>query len=86
VRCCTKTLPQRVSAWTPKGIHALGCDGFGRSETRDELRRFFETDAASTAYAALYELSKAGQFDAKKLAAAMRELKIDAEAVDPSKA
>ena len=81
-----KTLPQRVSAWTPKGIHALGCDGFGRSETREDLRRFFETDAANTAYAALYELSKAGQFDTKKLAAAMKELKIDAEAVDPTKA
>ncbi|MFN0137627.1 MAG: pyruvate dehydrogenase (acetyl-transferring), homodimeric type [Phycisphaerae bacterium] len=80
-----KLLSQRLAPWTPKGIHALGCDGFGRSETREELRRFFEIDAEHTTYAALYELSRSGQFDAKKLPAALRELGIDVQETEPTK-
>ncbi|MEP0846784.1 MAG: hypothetical protein HRF50_08180 [Phycisphaerae bacterium] len=79
-----KTVPSRVAPWTPAGLYALGTDGFGRSDTREALRRFFEIDAENVAYAALWELSKRSQFDRKKLPAAMQELGIDPEAPDPA--
>lgn len=70
---------QRIAPWLPGPLAALGTDGFGRSETREALRRFFEIDAEHVAYAALYELSKRGQFDRSKLVTAATELGIDRE-------
>ncbi len=58
---------------------ALGTDGFGRSETRPHLRRFFEVDAESIAVAALYQLSRRGQMDGKCVAKAIKELGLDPE-------
>ena len=43
----------------------LGCDGFGRSEARQELRRFFEVDAENIAFAALAEWPPQGRFREK---------------------
>ncbi|HVY61924.1 MAG TPA: pyruvate dehydrogenase (acetyl-transferring), homodimeric type, partial [Planctomycetota bacterium] len=48
-----KQLPHMVSPWIPGGLFALGTDGFGRSDTRETLRRHFEVDAESVAAAAL---------------------------------
>ncbi|MDX2200955.1 MAG: pyruvate dehydrogenase (acetyl-transferring), homodimeric type [Phycisphaerae bacterium] len=81
-----KQLPRRLSPWTPAGITALGTDGFGRSDTREALRRHFEIDAAHTAYTALYELAKRGEFDKKKLPAAMKTLGINPESPNPATA
>ncbi len=78
-----KTIAQRIAPWTPAGLHALGTDGFGRSETREELRNFFETNAEHVAYHALVELSRRGQFDQPKLPAALKSLGIDPNAADP---
>ena len=61
-----------------------GTDGFGRSESREELRRHFEIDAECVAYTTLVALSKEGQFDAKKLPQALKDLGIDPEKVDPA--
>ena len=55
----------------PADYVVLGTDGFGRSEARKELRRFFEVDAENIALAALSELA-AGQVPKDKLAAAIR--------------
>ncbi len=79
-----KAIPQRLATWLPQGICALGTDGFGRSETRENLRRHFETDAEHVAYAALCELARVGTFDKAKLGAAAKELGINAEAIDPA--
>jgi len=79
-----KALPQRIGRWTPNGIHALGTDGFGRSDTREDLRRFFEISAEHVAYAALTELAAIDKFDRSRLRAAMEELEIDADAPDPA--
>ena len=79
-----KALPHRLAPWTPKGIYALGTDGFGRSEARAELRRFFEIDAEHIAYAALWRLSETGSFERQRLLAARDALGLDADHPDPA--
>ena len=63
-----------------------GTDGFGRSESREELRRHFEIDAESVAYTTLVALGSEGRFDVKKLPQALKDLGIDPEKVDPATA
>ena len=79
-------LSHRLCPWAPDRIHALGTEGFGRSETRQELRRFFEVNAEHVAYTALFELSRVGKFARDQLPAAIEALGIDPEASDPAKA
>jgi pyruvate dehydrogenase E1 component len=79
-----KALPQRLAPWCPAGLTALGTDGFGRSEGRENLRRFFEVSAEHIALAALTELSRQGKFDATRLGSALRELGIDPDVPDPA--
>ncbi|MBU2979392.1 pyruvate dehydrogenase (acetyl-transferring), homodimeric type [Alteromonas sp. C1M14] len=78
-----KNYADQVRDFVPGPYRALGTDGFGRSDSRANLRRHFEVDAAHVAYAALYELYKAGDVDAKTLSKAMTDLGIDAEKVNP---
>jgi pyruvate dehydrogenase complex dehydrogenase (E1) component len=51
-----KIVPDQIAPWVPGGLTTLGTDGFGRSDTRENLRRFFEVDAESTVIATLYAL------------------------------
>ena len=60
----------------------LGTDGFGRSEARKELRRFFEVDAENIVLAALTQLAAKSQFPKEKLAAAIQTLGLDPEKAD----
>ena len=62
----------------------LGTDGFGRSEARRELRRFFEVDAENIALAALFELAGKDQFPRSKLGAAIQTLGLDPEKPNPA--
>src|SRR5699024_3125051 len=55
----------------------LGTDGFGRSDTRENLRRFFEVDRKHVAFAALVGLNRQGKFDDDKLIKARSALDID---------
>ena len=65
---------------------ALGTDGFGRSDNREHLRRFFEVDAQSIAAAALSRLSHWGRFDANRAKQAIQDLGLNPEAIDPARA
>jgi pyruvate dehydrogenase E1 component len=78
-----KALPLMVSKWMPRTPACLGTDGFGRSDSREALRRFFEVDAQSIALAALAELHRDGQVDAPTLQRAFKELGIDPEKPNP---
>jgi pyruvate dehydrogenase E1 component len=78
-----KALPDSISPWLPGSLLSLGTDGFGRSDGRAELRDFFEVDARHIAYAALYQLFRAGELNADALRKAMRELEIDPEKAEP---
>ncbi len=79
-----KIVADQIAPWLPGRITALGTDGFGRSENREHLRRFFEVDAHSIAAAALSRLSRWGRFDATRANAAISELGLNPETIDPS--
>jgi len=78
-----RAVAEQIDPWVPGGLCALGTDGFGRSETRANLRRHFEVDAQSIAIAALYRLAEQGKFDRARLAAAIEDLGINPEKPDP---
>ncbi|MBX7075259.1 MAG: pyruvate dehydrogenase (acetyl-transferring), homodimeric type [Pirellulales bacterium] len=80
-----KQVPESIGAWVPGGLRALGTDGFGMSETRSNLRRYFEVDAESITVAALHELALRGKYDMAAVGRAIRELGIDPEQVDAAK-
>jgi pyruvate dehydrogenase E1 component len=79
-----KIVADQIAPWLPGRLTALGTDGFGRSENREHLRRFFEVDAESIAAAALSRLAHWGRFDANRAQEAIRELGINPDRVDPS--
>ena len=81
-----KAIPEMITRWVPGGLEPLGTDGFGRSETREALRRFFEVDAESVVVATLARLAREGQFDRQRLQAAIAQLGFDSEKPDPVQA
>ena len=62
---------------------SLGTDGFGRSDTREALRRFFETDAGHVVVAVLTGLAAEGRFDPATIDDAIRRYGIDPETAPP---
>src|SRR5574338_327501 len=78
-----KVLPNAVSRWIGKPVVALGTDGFGRSEDRAGLRSFFEVDARYVTVATLSALARNGELDAKVVARAIKDLKIDPDKKNP---
>eukprot|EP01063_Lacrimia_lanifica_P034121 TRINITY_DN6237_c0_g7_i1.p1 TRINITY_DN6237_c0_g7~~TRINITY_DN6237_c0_g7_i1.p1 ORF type:complete len:1042 (+),score=452.69 TRINITY_DN6237_c0_g7_i1:50-3175(+) len=60
-----KALPETIRQAVPGMYVTLGTDGFGRSDTRENLRRFFEVDKESVVQAALSSLARNGDMDAK---------------------
>jgi pyruvate dehydrogenase E1 component len=78
-----RLVPDQIRQWVPGSYTVLGTDGFGRSDTRQALRRFFEVDAECTVYGALSALADQGQFERHRLTQVLGELGIDPEKVDP---
>jgi pyruvate dehydrogenase E1 component len=78
-----RTVPDQIAPWVPGGLFTLGTDGFGRSDTRARLRRFFQVDAESTVIATLYALAQHGEIEREVVAKAIKDLGIDPEAVQP---
>jgi len=73
--------PDLVARWVPGGWYrTLGTDGFGRSDTREALRRFFEIDAESIAATTLAELARCGRIDPNDAKHQIEELGLDPEA------
>ncbi len=81
-----KAVADQVAPWLPGRMETLGADGFGRSDNREYLRKHFEVNAESIAAAALSRLARDGKFDKKKAAAALAELGVDTEKIDPARA
>lgn len=78
-----RIVAEQIAPWVPGGLMTLGTDGFGRSDTRERLRRFFEVDAESTVIATLFALAEKGQIERKVVAQAMKDLNYDPEKVFP---
>ena len=79
-----KSVPEMIGRWVPGGLDPLGTDGFGRSESRPSLRRFFEVDAECITVAALTRLARLGEIDPGQVANAINELGIDPDKPDPT--
>lgn len=77
-----RLVPDQIRQWVPGEYLVLGTDGFGRSETRPELRRHFEIDAECTTIAALSGLAATGNFEEAKLSEAISSLGVDPDKVD----
>jgi pyruvate dehydrogenase E1 component len=78
-----KIVPEQIAPWVPGGLMTLGTDGFGRSDTRERLRRFFEVDAESTVIATLYALVRKGQLPRETVAKAIKDLDVDPDKAFP---
>jgi pyruvate dehydrogenase E1 component len=78
-----KLVPDMIQPWVPGGLYSLGTDGFGRSDNRKALRRFFEVDAELITLAALSRLAKKGDIKPARLEKALKELDIDPEKANP---
>jgi pyruvate dehydrogenase E1 component len=68
---------EQIRAFVGRRYVVLGTDGFGRSDTREKLRRFFEVDRFYVAVAALKALADEGALPASKVADAMKKYGLD---------
>jgi pyruvate dehydrogenase E1 component len=59
-----RAVPDQIAQWVPGDWSSLGTDGYGRSDTRAALRRFFAVDAESIVLATLTELARRGEVKA----------------------
>ncbi len=78
-----RAVPDQVSRWMPRRFVSLGTDGFGRSDTRDVLRRFFEVDAAHVVVAVLGALAADGLVPTRYAVDAIERYRIDPGSPDP---
>ncbi len=80
-----KLFADQIRSVIDKPYYVLGTDGFGRSDSRDTLRDFFEVDAKMIAYTALVSLMREGQFKQEQLLKARKKLNIDPDKIEPCK-
>jgi len=80
-----KTFAEQIRPFIPKGriFRVLGTDGFGRSDTRERLRDFFEVDRHWVTLAALKALADQGDIKATVVAAALKKYAIDPNKPNP---
>lgn len=72
-----------IRPYLSRSYTVLGTDGFGRSDTRDQLRHFFEVDRYYIVVAALHALSKEGAVPANKVTEAIKKYNIDPNKPNP---
>ena len=78
-----KTIPDLIRPWVARCFVSLGTDGFGRSDSREALRRYFEVDAESIVIAALNALCEEGRLSPKDVAKAIHAFGVDPDKPDP---
>ena len=79
-----KALPLSIARWIPGPYVVLGTDGYGLSESRPDLRDYFEVSAGYIAYAALAALAEQGEVTRKELEKAAKSLGIDRSKPNPA--
>ena len=78
-----KAVPEQLRSAIKAPYHVLGTDGFGRSDTREKLRNFFEIDRYFIAFAALTKLYECGELRLDDLASFQKEFGIDLDKRNP---
>jgi pyruvate dehydrogenase E1 component len=76
------SVPEMIREWIHAPYTVLGTDGFGRSDTRPALRRFFEIDGEAVALAAISSLVREGKLDPSVYADAMASFGVSADRTD----
>jgi pyruvate dehydrogenase E1 component len=77
---------EQIRPWVKSAYTVLGTDGFGRSDTREKLRSFFEVDRYHIVTATLNTLADEGEIKHDVVAKAIKKYKINADALNPIKA
>jgi len=80
-----KLVPEQLARFAPAEYVALGTDGYGRSDSREALRRFFEVDAESIVVAALSLLARRGEITTEVVSEAIDAFELDADRPDPAR-
>jgi pyruvate dehydrogenase E1 component len=78
-----RTVPDLIRTWVPRKYVTLGTDGYGRSDTREALRDFFEVDRHHVTIAALKALADEGTIDRKLVAQAIKKYNIAIDRPSP---
>ncbi len=81
-----RAFAEPIRAWIDRPYTVLGTDGFGRSDTRENLRRFFEVDRAHITVAALKALAAQEIIPAARVSQAIRQFAIPADVLEPWRA
>ncbi|OHC63926.1 MAG: pyruvate dehydrogenase (acetyl-transferring), homodimeric type [Rhodocyclales bacterium GWA2_65_19] len=80
-----RVFAEQIRALVPRHYTVLGTDGFGRSDTREKLRHFFEVDRYWITLAALSALADDGQVKREKVAEAIKKYSLDPNKPNPVK-
>jgi pyruvate dehydrogenase E1 component len=80
-----KSIPDSLAPWIADRLTSLGTDGFGRSENREHLRRFFEISAEAIVQATLSALARTGAIDAHRAESAIAELGFSQDKPNPAR-
>jgi len=78
-----KAVPDQIRQWVPGRYSVLGTDGFGRSDTRAALRKYFEVDRHHVVVAALKALADDGKIDVATVTSAIKAFGIDPAKPNP---
>ncbi|SDV49745.1 pyruvate dehydrogenase (acetyl-transferring), homodimeric type [Chitinasiproducens palmae] len=78
-----RAFAEQIRAFVPRRYVVLGTDGYGRSDTREALRHFFEVDRYWITVAALKALADEGKLDRKKVGEALAKYKLDGDKPNP---
>ena len=79
-----RQVSDQIRGWVPMSYTVLGTDGFGRSDTRANLRRFFEVDRYHIAHAAIAALAAEGKKTSGDVARAIKQFRIDPTKPNPA--
>jgi pyruvate dehydrogenase E1 component len=78
-----RAFAEQIRAYVPSSYTVLGTDGFGRSDTRENLRSFFEVNRYHIVIAALKALVDAGDLEASKVEVALAKYNINSDKIEP---
>jgi pyruvate dehydrogenase E1 component len=78
-----RAYPDQIRAFVPMRYAVLGTDGYGRSDTRANLRQFFEVDRFHIAHAAIAALAADGKMNPADVSRAIKQYKIDTDKANP---
>ena len=78
-----KSFPEQIARFLPNKFIALGTDGYGRSDSREALRSFFEVDRYYIVIAALTELVNTKKIDSSILLKAIKKYQLDGNKPNP---